>query len=69
MEKKVLTVVIGILIAVLGWTWTTTISKLSEIEKSLIELKIDVARIQESLIDRDEIRQIVIDELMKHGIK
>lgn len=69
MEKKILTAVIGVLIAVLGWNWTTTMTKLVEIEHSLVELKIDVARIQESIVDRDEVKRIVIDELEKRGIK
>ena len=69
MEKKILSVVLTILIAVLGWTWVTNFSKLCEIERSLVELKIDIVRMQESLVDRDEVKRIVNDELAKHGIR
>lgn len=61
--------ILGLLVAVLGWSWTTNYSKLCEIEKSLIELKIDVTKVQSNIVDRDAIKEIVADELLKHGIK
>lgn len=61
--------IMGLLVAVLGWSWTTNYSKLCEIEKSLIELKIDVTKVQANIVDRDAIKEIVADELLKHGIK
>lgn len=59
----------GLLVAVVGWSWSTNYSKLCEIEKSLVELKIDVSRIQAEAIDRAEIKAMINDELAKHGIK
>ena len=59
----------GLLVAVVGWSWSTNYSKLCEIEKSLIELKIDVSKIQAEAIDRAEIKAMIVDELAKHGIK
>lgn len=70
MEKnKLLTVVVSILIGLLGYFGQLQYSKLSEIEKSLLELKIEVVKMQTSMIDRDTVIQIVNDELAKHGIK
>lgn len=70
MEKnKLLTVVVSILIGLLGYFGQLQYSKLSEIEKSLLELKIEVVKMQTSMIDRDAVIQIINDELAKHGIK
>jgi hypothetical protein len=70
MEKnKLLTVVVSILIGLLGYFGQLQYSKLSEIEKSLLELKIEVVKMQTTMIDRDMVIQIVHDELEKHGIK
>lgn len=69
MEKKILTVVVSILIGLLGWLGTIQYNKLTEIEKSLLELKIEVVKMQTTMIDRDMVVQIVRDELEKRGIK
>lgn len=69
MEKKILTVAVSILIGLLGWLGTIQYNKLTEIEKSLLELKIEVVRIQTTMIDREAVIQIVNDELLKRGIK
>lgn len=70
MEKnKLLTVVVSILIGLLGYFGQLQYSKLSEIEKSLLELKIEVVKMQTTMIDREAVIQIVNDELAKHGIK
>lgn len=59
----------GLLVAVLAWSWSTNYSKLCEIERSLIELKIEVSKMQAEAIDRAEIKAMINDELAKHGIK
>ncbi len=70
MEKnKLLTIVVSILIGLLGYFGQLQYSKLSEIEKSLLELKIEVVKMQTTMIDREAVIQIVHDELAKHGIK
>lgn len=68
-DNKILYTVLSILVAVLGWFGTIAYGKLTEIEKSLLELKIEVVRMQTSMIDRDMVIQIVHDELEKRGIK
>lgn len=69
MEKRLLTAVATLLIAVLGWSWTTTFSKLVEIEKELKTVQIELARMQASMLTVQEVREVVVDELAKKGIK
>ena len=59
----------GLLVAVVGWSWSVNFTKLCEIEKALTELKIDVGKMQIQIIDRAEIKEMINDELAKHGIK
>lgn len=68
-DNKLLYTVIGIVVALLGYFGQLQYSKLSEIEKSLLELKIEVVRMQTTMIDREAVIQIVNDELAKRGIK
>ena len=68
-KDKIVYWVIGLLVAIVGWSWQTSFSKLCEIEKSVIELKVEVSKMQMQIIDREEIKSIVQDELLKHGIK
>lgn len=68
-KSKLLYAIAGLLITVIGWSWTANFSKLCEIEKNIIDLKIEVSKMQLQIIDREEIKTIVVDELLKHGIK
>ena len=61
--------VAGILIAVLGSIWASQYSKLVEIEKSLLDLKIEMVKMQTQMIDRDEVKAIIEESLKMHGIK
>ena len=61
--------VAGILIAVLGSIWASQYSKLVEIEKSLLDLKIEMVKVQTQMIDRDEVKAIIEESLRMHGIK
>jgi len=68
-DNKMLYTVIGVVVALLGYFGSLQYNKLTEIEKSLLELKIEVVKMQTTMIDRDMVVQIVNDELLKHGIK
>ena len=68
-DNKMFYTVLSILVAIMGWFGTVAYGKLTEIEKSLLELKIEVVRIQTTMIDREAVIQIVNDELLKRGIK
>lgn len=65
MEKKILTVVVSILIGLLGWLGSLQIQKLTEIEKSIVELKIQVVSMQKEMMTEDRVREIVEYELLK----
>jgi len=68
-DNKMLYTVIGVVVALLGYFGSLQYNKLTEIEKSLLELKIEVVKMQTTMIDRDMVVQIVSDELAKRGIK
>lgn len=69
MEKKILSIVMSILIAVLSWTWTTTFSKLVEISKELKAVQMELVKINSTMLTKEEVKELVIDELLKHGIR
>ena len=62
-DNKLLYTVIGVVVALLGYFGSIQYNKLTEIEKELISLKIEVVKIQTQMIDRDEVIKIVRQEL------
>ena len=73
MQQKALYAVLGLLVTLLGWVGSANYNKLMEIEHSLAELKIEVARLQMGIIDEHMVREIaketVEHELLKRGLK
>lgn len=73
MQQKALYAVMGLLVTLLGWLGSINYSKLMEIEHSLAELKVDVAKLQMGIIDEHMVREIakemVEHELLKRGLK
>lgn len=73
MQQRVLYAVIGLLITILGWIGSINYSKLMEIEHSIAELKIEVTKLQMSIIDEAKVKEIaheiVEHELLKRGLK
>ena len=77
MQQKALYAVLGLLVTLLGWIGSANYNKLMEIEHSLAELKIEVARLQMGIIDEHKVREIakeiaketVEHELLKRGLK
>jgi hypothetical protein len=73
MQQKALYAVIGLLVTLLGWLGSINYSKLMEIEHSIAELKIEVARLQMSIIDEAKVKEIAHDivehELLKRGLE
>lgn len=68
MERKILSIVMSILIAVLSWTWSTTFSKLVEISKELKAVQMELVKINSTMLTKEEVKEMVIDELLRHGI-
>lgn len=61
--------VLGLLIAVLGWIWSSQYAKLCAIQEQLLSIQIELTKVQATIVDRDEVKSIVRDELKMHGIK
>lgn len=73
MQTRLLYAVIGLLVALLGWLGSVNYSKLMEIEHSIAELKIEVTKLQLSIIDEAKVKEIaheiVEHELLKRGLE
>ena len=68
MQTKVIWTTIGILVTLLGWLGSIQVQKLTDIEKSLIELKLEVTKVQMSMIDESKVKEIVDHELLRRGL-
>ena len=63
---KVLFSVIGtLLIAVIGFISTAQITKLEEIQKDLITVKLQITEIQAQMLTRTDVRLMIKDEVEK----
>lgn len=63
---KVLVSVIGtLLIAVLGFISTAQITKLEEIQKDLMTVKLQITQIQAQMLTRNDVRLMIKDEVEK----
>ena len=73
MQQKALYAVIGLLVTLLGWFGSINFQKLMEIEHGLIEIKLEVAKLQAGIIDEHKVREIakemVEHELLKRGLQ
>lgn len=58
MEKRIITVILGLLVTLLGWLGSVNYAKLMEIEHSIAELKIEVARLQMSIMTEEKVKEI-----------
>ena len=65
MTNRITYTILSLLFGVMGWVWITSFNKLTEIEKSLIEVKLELVKIQATMIDRDEVVRIVKEQLGK----
>ena len=73
MQQKALYTVIGLLVALLGWLGSAQYYKLAEIERGLMELKVEVAKLQCSLLTEEKVKEIakgVLEhELLQRGLE
>lgn len=64
---QVIASVLGtILLLLLGWAGSVFYGRLVTIQKDLNDLSLQVAKLQASLISREEMRQMVADEVARH---
>ena len=72
MQQKALYAVIGLLVTLLGWMGSIQFQKLMEIEHSLAELKLEVTKLQMSILTEEKVKEIakgVLEhELLQRGI-
>lgn len=73
MQTRLLYAVIGLLVTLLGWLGSVNYAKLMEIEHSLAELKVEVTKLQMSILTEEKVKEIaheiVEHELLKRGLK
>lgn len=73
MQQRLLYAVIGLLVALLGWLGSVNYTKLMEIEHSLTELKLEVTKLQMSILTEEKVREIakgvVEHELLQRGLE
>ena len=72
MQQRVLYAVIGLLVTILGWLGSVNYAKLMEIEHSLAEIKLEVTKLQMSILTEEKVKEIakgVLEhELLQRGI-
>ena len=62
-------VLIGVLLAVMSYFGKVSVAQLLEIQKDLSGIKLELVKIQSSMLDKDAVRDIVRVELYERGIK
>lgn len=62
-------ILIGILLTIMSYFGKVTIVQLLEIQKDLSGIKLELVKIQSSMLDKDAVRDIVRVELYERGIK
>lgn len=62
---------VAALLGIFGWIWTNAYTKLAEIEKAIVDLKIQMTEIKSGLFNRDQIKEIVryeVAEALKNSV-
>ena len=62
-------VLVSILLAIIGYLGKITVAQLLEIQKDLSSIKLELVKIQGSMLDKNDVRDIVRVELYERGIK
>ena len=63
-KSKLIYLILTVLIGVLGWQYTMTYSKLIDIDKTLIELRLEVVKMQAEIVTREDV-EAMIDKRIK----
>lgn len=62
-------ILVGILLTIMSYFGKVAIVHLLEIQKDLSGIKLELVKIQSSMLDKDAVRDIVRVELYERGIK
>ncbi len=60
---------IGVLLAIMSYFGKVTVGQLLTIQKDLAGIKLELVKIQASMLDKDAVKDIVRVELYERGIK
>lgn len=62
-------ILVGILLTIMSYFGKVAIVQLLEIQKDLSGIKLELVKIQSSMLDKDAVRELVRLELYDRGIK
>ena len=62
-------VLVGILLAIMSYLGKVAVGQLLPIQKDLASIKLELVKIQSSMLDKEAVRDIVRVELYERGIK
>lgn len=62
-------VLVGILLAIMSYFGKVSVGQLLTIQKDLASIKLELVKIQASMLDKDAVREIVKIELYERGLK
>lgn len=62
-------VLVGILLAIMSYMGKVAVGQLLTIQTDLASIKLELVKIQSSMLDKDAVRDIVRVELYERGIK
>ena len=62
-------VLVGILLAIMSYLGKVAVGQLLAIQRDLASIKLELVKIQSSMLDKDAVRDIVRVELYERGIK
>lgn len=62
-------VLVGILLAIMSYFGKVAVAQLLEIQRDLASIKLELVKIQSSMLDKDAVKDIVRVELYERGIK
>lgn len=62
-------VLIGILLAIMSYLGKVAVGQLLAIQTDLASIKLELVKIQASMLDKDAVRDIVRVELYERGVK
>ena len=60
---------VGILLAIMSYFGKVAVAQLLAIQKDLASIKLELVKIQSSMLDKEAVRDIVRVELYERGIK
>ena len=60
---------IGVLLAIMSYFGKVTVGQLLTIQKDLAGIKLELVKIQSSMLDKDAVKDIVRVELYERGMK